>query len=160
MSGNDKSYSPGLAGVIAGETTIACVDQGVLLYRGYPIEQLAEKCSFEEVAYLLLFGDLPNDAQLAELKGKLVGYRPLNAQLVDALRAIPNDVPMMDVLRSMVSYAGHFDPTSGDDPDALRERALWLTAQISAIIPARYRLLNGKEPVDPKPGLSFVPGDV
>ena len=156
MSGNEKSYSPGLAGVIAGETTIACVDQGVLLYRGYPIEQLADKSTFEEVAHLLLYGDLPDNAQLAELKGKLEAYRPLQAQLVDALRAIPKEAPMMDVLRSMVSYAGHFDPTSGDDPDALRERAVWLTAQIGAIIPARYRLLNGKDPVDPKPGLSHA----
>ncbi len=156
MSDNDKSYSPGLAGVIAGETTIACVDQGVLLYRGYPIEQLAEKSTFEEVAHLLLFGELPNDAELAELKGKLEGYRLLQPELVDALRAIPSDAPMMDVLRSMVSYAGHFDPTSGDDPGVQRERAVWLTAQIGAIIPARFRMLNGKEPVDPKPGLSHA----
>jgi len=156
MSDDDKSFSPGLAGVIAGQTTIACVDQGVLLYRGYPIEQLAEKCTFEEVAHLLLYGDLPSDAQLAELKGKLETYRKLNPALIDALRAIPKEVPMMDVLRSLVSYAGHFDPTSGDDPDTLRERAVWLTAQIGAIIPARYRLLNGKEPVDQKPGLSHA----
>ena len=156
MSGNDKGYSPGLAGVIAGETTIACVDQGVLLYRGYPIEQLAAKSTFEEVAHLLLFGDLPSEAQLAELKGKLDTYRRLEPKLVDALRQIPKAAPMMDVLRSMVSYAGHFDPMSDDDPDTLRERALWLTAQIGAIIPARYRMLNGKDPVDPKPGLSHA----
>ncbi|MCH8204223.1 MAG: bifunctional 2-methylcitrate synthase/citrate synthase [Candidatus Hydrogenedentes bacterium] len=156
MSGNDKGYSPGLAGVIAGETTIACVDQGVLLYRGYPIEQLAAKSTFEEVAHLLLFGDLPNEAQLAELKGKLDKYRRLEPKLIDALRQIPKAAPMMDVLRSMVSYAGHFDPMSGDDPDTLRERAVWLTAQIGAIIPARYRMLNGKDPIDPKPGLSHA----
>ena len=86
MSDNDKGYSPGLAGVIAGETTIACVDQGVLLYRGYPIEQLAAKSTFEEVAHLLLYGDLPNAAQLAELKGKLDSYRSLQPKLLDALR--------------------------------------------------------------------------
>jgi citrate synthase len=82
----EKSYSPGLAGVIAGETEIACVDQGVLLYRGYPIEQLAERSTFEQVAHLLLFGELPDDKQLAELKAALDRYRPLRKELIDALR--------------------------------------------------------------------------
>ena len=145
-----------MAGVIAGETSVACVDQGVLLYRGYPIEQLAEKTTFEEVAYLLLNEDLPNAAQLDAIKDKLAQYRPLNKETIDALRQIPNDAPMMDVLRSMVSYAGHFDPTNGDDPDDLRERAIWLTAQIAGIIAARFRLLNGNEPLDPRPGLSHA----
>ena len=152
----EKSYSPGLAGVIAGETSIACVDQGVLLYRGYPIEELAEKSTFEEVAYLLLYGSLPTQAQLDELNAALESYRPLRKELIDALRQIPNDTPMMDVLRSMVSYAGHFDPTDGEDPDTQRQRAVWLTAQIAGIIAARFRLLNGKEPLDPKPGLSHA----
>ena len=152
----EPAFSPGLAGIIAGETNIACVDQGVLLYRGYAIEDLAKNSSFEEVAYLLLFGDLPNQSQLDELKTTLDNYRPLNAAVIDALRKIPNDAPMMDVLRSLVSYAGHFDPTDGEDSDTQRQRALWLTAQITGIIAARYRLLNGKEPVDPKPGLSHA----
>ncbi|MEK7794853.1 MAG: citrate/2-methylcitrate synthase [Candidatus Hydrogenedentota bacterium] len=156
MSGNDKLYSPGLAGVVAGETAIACVDQGVLLYRGYPIEQLAEKTTFEEVAYLLLFGKLPSKSELEGVKATLAKYRPLRKELIDALRNIPKGAPMMDVLRSMVSYAGHFDPTTGDDAAALRERALWLTAQIAGIIAARFRLLNGKEPLGPKPGLSHA----
>lgn len=153
---SEKSYSPGLAGVIAGETEIACVDQGVLLYRGYPIEQLAEHATFEEVAHLLLFGDLPSESELSELKASLDAFRPLRPELIDALRKIPNDAPMMDVLRSMVSYAGHYDPTSGDDPDALRQRSLWLVSQIAGIIAARYRLINGKEPVEPKQGLSHA----
>ena len=152
----DKSYSPGLAGVIAGETAIACVDQGKLLYRGYPIEELAEKVDFEDVTHLLLFGELPDEAGLVRVRKALFEYRRLDTALVEALRRTPDDVPMMDVLRSMVSYAGHFDPTSGDDPEALRERALWLTAQIAAIIAARFRLLNGKEPVEPKEGLSHA----
>lgn len=152
----EKSYSPGLAGVVAGETAIACVDQGKLLYRGYPIEELADKTTFEEVAYLLIFDELPNEDQLSDVKAALSKYRPLPGELLDALRKIPNDAPMMDVLRSMVSYAGHFDPTEGEDPDALRQRSLWLAAQIAAIIAARFRLLNGKEPLEPKEGLSHA----
>ncbi len=152
----EEAYSPGLAGVIAGETAIACVDQGKLLYRGYPIADLAENATFEESAYLLLHGELPNQLQLKGFKDTLDRYRPLRGELIDALRKIPAPVPMMDVLRSMVSYAGHFDPTNGTDSDDLRERATWLTAQIAGIIAARFRLLNGKEPLDAKPGLSHA----
>ena len=153
---DEKTYSPGLAGVIAGETAIACVDQGVLLYRGYPIEQLAEKSTFEEVTHLLLFGELPDDSELQMVKDALWKYRTLRPELIDALRKIPTNAPMMDVLRSMVSYTGHFDPTKGTTADDLRQKALWLTAQIAGIIAARFRLLNGKEPLAPKEGLSHA----
>lgn len=149
-----ENYKPGLEGVIAGDTTVACVDQGVLLYRGYPIEELAEKATFEEVAYLLLNDDLPTSAQLADFTEELDSYRALPSEVIDALRLIPNHAPMMDVLRSMVSMAGHFDPVS--DPANNKSRAIWLTAQIGGIIAARYRLLNGKGPVAAKPGLSHA----
>ena len=152
----EKEYSPGLAGVIAGETRIACVDQGVLLYRGYPIEQLAEKTTFEEVAHLLLFGTLPTQRELLRIRESLAKYRPLHPGVVAALRHIPRQTPMMDVLRSMVSFAGHFDPIKGEEPAQLQQRALWLTAQIAAIISARYRLINGKEPLEPREGLSHA----
>ena len=156
MSMSEQSFSPGLAGVIAGETTIACVAQGNLLYRGYTIQDLADKVCFEEVAHLLLFEELPNADQLSTIKRTLASYRPLPDALVAALRTIPKSVPMMDVLRSMVSYAGHFDPVEGNDETANRQRALWLTAQIGAIIAARYRLLNDKEPLAPKDDLGHA----
>ena len=150
----EQTYSPGLAGVVAGETAIACVDQGKLLYRGYPIADLAEKTSFEEVAHLLLFGELPTKTQLTMVQEALLRYRPLPAPVVDALRTIPRETKMMDVLRSMVSFTGHWDPTTGNDADSMRQRALWLTAQTAAIISARFRLLNGHEPLDAKNDLS------
>lgn len=156
MSEADKGYSPGLAGVVAGETAIACVEQGVLWYRGYPIEQLAETATFEEVAHLLLFGALPTEAQLAETRDALTSFRPLNAPMIDMLRLIPREAPMMDVLRTAVSFAGHFDPVKGTDEAALQRRALWLTAQIGAVISARLRLLNGDEPIEQKAGLSHA----
>lgn len=152
----EATFSPGLAGVVAGETKISCVDQGKLLYRGYPIEELAEKVSFEEVAYLMLYGELPNRSQLDELGKTLDSYRTLPGAVVEALRSIPNEIPMMDVLRTMVSLTGHFDPVKGDDPEALRQRSLWLAAQIAGIIAARYRMLNGHEPLAHKEGLSHA----
>src|SRR5881409_2250218 len=84
-------YSPGLAGVIAGETAICWVDPNAgLMYRGYDIHGMAEKASFEEVAYLLLNGELPNGKQLAEF-----------TQQIGAQRALPDAVTeMMRLLRS------------------------------------------------------------
>lgn len=151
---DELKYSAGLAGVVAGETQIACVDQGKLLYRGYSIAELAEKATFEEVTYLLLFGELPTRNQLDMVHEALVRFRPLPEPVVDALRKIPRETNMMDVLRSMVSYSGHWDPVSGQDSDAMRQRALWLMAQIAAIIAARFRLLNGHEPLAPRDDLS------
>jgi len=153
---SEQEYSPGLAGVIAGETSVGVVNNGKLLYRGYTIQELAEKVCFEEVAHLLLFGELPTESELVALKSSLDDYRPLPDAMIRALREIPAECSMMDVLRSMVSYTGHFDPISGDDEEADRQRALWLTAQIAGIIAARFRLLNGQEPVPPKVGLSHA----
>ena len=147
---------PGLEGVIAGETDICCVDQGQLLYRGYPIGELAEKVIFEEVGFLLLYGHLPTKAELDSFTTMLAGYHGLNPAVIEAIRAMPKDVPMMDVLRTGVSMSGHFDPTRGDSVDDLRKRSVWLMAVTADVVGARFRLLNGKGPVAAKAGLSHA----
>lgn len=165
---------PGLEGVIAGETAICCVEQGKLLYRGYPISELAEKSCFEEVAHLLIFGELPTRAESDAFRAKLSGYFSLPTEVIDTIRRIPKAAPMMDVLRTGVSMAGHFDPTvrapaagigaapaSGEalaveEKAALQERATWLLATAAQVLGARFRLINGKEPVAPKKGLSHA----
>jgi 2-methylcitrate synthase/citrate synthase II len=151
-----ETFKPGLEGVVAGDTDICCVDQGKLLYRGYTIAELAEKVVFGEVAYLLLYSELPTKSQLAGLRDMLAGFHGLPAPVIEAIRAIPKDAPMMDVLRTGVSMAGHFDPVEGDDVEALRRRAVWLIAVTSDVVAARFRLLSGKEPVAPKAGLSHA----
>lgn len=147
------TFSPGLEGVVAGQTAICCVDQGKLLYRGYPISELAGKVVFAEVAHLLLYGELPTRRQLEAFRAMLDGFHGLPAPVIEAIRLIPPHVPMMDVLRTGLSVAGHFDPVSGHDPEDMRRRAVWLIAACSDIVAARYRLLQGLEPVKPKPGL-------
>lgn len=149
----NETFSPGLEGVIAGKTAICCVDQGKLLYRGYPISELAEKVVFAEVAHLLLYGELPTKTQLATFREMLDGFHGLPKEVIDAIRLIPKHVPMMDVLRTGVSIAGHFDPVKGHTLEDERRRAVWLIAVCSDVVAARYRLLQGKEPVAPKPGL-------
>lgn len=147
---------PGLEGVVAGDTDICCVDQGKLLYRGYAIADLAECAVFEEVAHLLIYGNLPGKAQLGAFRDKLAQFHGLTSPVVQTIRAIPKSAPMMDVLRSGVSVAGHFDPISGTSLGDLQARATWLLAVASDVVAARLRLLNGKEPVRPKPGLSHA----
>ncbi len=147
---------PGLEGIVAGNTDICCVDQGKLLYRGYTIADLAEKVCFEEVAHLLLYGELPNKAELTEFRKTLDGFHGLPKPVIEAIRAMPADVPMMDVLRTGVSMAGHFDPIKGTSVDDFKKRAVWLIAVTSDVVGARFRLLNGKEPMSPMPGLSHA----
>ena len=104
--------SAGLAGVVAGKTTIATVGkEGVgLTYRGYKIEDLAELASFEEVAHLLIYGRLPNPAELAAYQERLISLRPLPQKLKNVLELIPKETHPMDVLRTGVSFLGCLEP--------------------------------------------------
>lgn len=147
---------PGLEGVIAGETSICCVEQGELLYRGYKIAELAEQVVFGEVAHLLLYEKLPTRSELAALRTMLQEFHGLPVAVVEAIRAIPAGVSMMDVLRTGVSMAGHFDPVSGDDLEALRRRSVWLMAVTSDVVATRYRFLQGKQPIAAKVGMTHA----
>lgn len=153
---SEPIYKPGLEGIIAGDTTISSVGQSGLSYRGYDIADLAENTTFEQVAHLLICGALPTEDELRAFRGRLDGYRRLAGEVVEAVRLIPAEVKMMDVLRTGVSFAGHFDPVSGSSEADLRERAIWLTAQCASIVAARYRLINGSEPLEAKAGLSHA----
>src|SRR5437763_16699890 len=94
-------YSPGLEGVIAGETAISTVTGG-LRYRGYPVGELAERSSFDEVAYLLLYGELPTAREAAAIRQRLGSARALPPALTQLLSAVPAEASSMDVLRSSV----------------------------------------------------------
>jgi citrate synthase len=150
-----ESYSPGLEGVIAGETSISTVETG-LTYRGYGIEDLAEHSNYEEVAYLILYGELPTAQQSAAFHRRLTAASVVPRELVEALRHIPAHAPTMDVLRSGVSLLAHWDPETADGShDANLRKAERLLAQIPVIVAARQRLKSGQEPVPADPSLSF-----
>src|SRR5262249_51666078 len=105
---SSEIYSPGLEGVTAGETAISTVEGG-LRYRGYPVTELAEKSTFEEVAYLLLHGELPTAGQLTGFHQRVAAARHVPAPLLDLFKALPPATPPMDALRSAVSILAHLD---------------------------------------------------
>ncbi len=102
----------GLAGIVAGKTSISTVEASGrgLFYRGYDIKDLAEHASFEEVAYLLLYGELPTQAQLDDYIDKLIDYREIPSALKIVLEEIPATAHPMDVLRTGVSVLGTLEP--------------------------------------------------
>ena len=107
-----KLEGAGLRGQVAGQTALSTVGKEGkgLTYRGYAIEELSEKASFEEVAYMLLYGNLPNQSELSEYKEKLKKYRELPSELKKVLELIPASAHPMDVLRTGCSFLGNIEP--------------------------------------------------
>jgi 2-methylcitrate synthase/citrate synthase II len=152
----DLIYSPGLEGVIAGETGVSTITGG-LSYRGYSIEDLARHASFEETAYLLLHGELPTAEQLAAFRGRLANAVEPPAAIIDFLRQIPAGVSLMDVMRSGASLLAHWDEEVGDNShDANVRKAERSLARLPVLMAARYRVSQGKEPVAADPNLSIA----
>src|ERR1041384_3932412 len=96
------SVAKGLEGIIAARTTLSDVkgDIGQLIYRGYDINELAGKVSYEEVVYILHYGHLPNKRELAELKVQLAGARELPKGVIDLIKSLPKDTPPMHAIRT------------------------------------------------------------
>ena len=107
-----KLEGAGLRGQVAGQTALSTVGKEGkgLTYRGYSIEELSEKASFEEVAYMLLYGNLPNQSELSNYKKKLKKYRELPLELKKVLELIPASAHPMDVLRTGCSFLGNIEP--------------------------------------------------
>jgi 2-methylcitrate synthase/citrate synthase II len=152
------SYSPGLEGVIAGETSICWVDPDAgLLYRGYDIHELASRIRFEEVAWLLLHGELPTKEEFGGFTRELAEQRPLPRQVIEILRQFPSSAHPMDMLRTGVSMLGVFDPDLNDHSHAANLRkATRLIAQVSTLITSGFRIAHGKELLPAKPELSHA----
>ena len=155
----EMKYARGLEGVTASITSIACIDgeEGKLIYRGIPIEQMAEYSTFEETAYLLWFGKLPTVKELDDLKEKLVKERPLSDDIIDHMRKFPRDADPMDVLRTAVSLLGMADPEVKNPNREVNVRhSIKMTAKIPTIISVYHRLRSGKDPIPPRDDLSHA----
>ena len=130
--------------------------EGKLLYRGYNIHDLAEHSTFEETAYLLLYGSLPNKQQLAGFDRTLRANRILPDEIIQVLDLVKNSHPM-DALRTGISALAAFDPDVNDSsPEAAVRKAVRLTAMSPTIACTHHRLRQGLEPVAPDPELNHA----
>jgi citrate synthase len=147
-------YSPGLEGVVAGETAISTVEDG-LRYRGYPVPELAEKATFDEVAYLLLYGELPTVAELKAFQARVAMARRLPEAVKGLFDALPKWTSPLDALRTAVSALAHFDQDMADNShEATVRKAERLLAQLPVAVADQYRIAKGLQPVLAKQELS------
>ncbi len=149
-------YSPGLAGVIAGESAICEVSPNAgLTYRGYDVHEMAGKAPFEEVAFLMLNGELPSAPQLETFRKQLASEREIPRQVVEMLRLLPKHTHPMDTLRTGFSMLSSWDPDLNDHAhDANLRKAVRIIAKISTLTTTGWRIAHRKEPIAPKPELS------
>ncbi len=153
---SEQLYRPGLEGVIAGETAISTIENG-LRYRGYGVEDLADNATFDETAYLLLHGELPDTERLAAFQERIAAAAKLNDAIMATLRSIPATVSMMDIMRSGSSLLAHWEPEAGDNShNANVRKAERLLAQLPIVLGAAHRIREGLQPVEWNPNLSFA----
>jgi len=149
----------GLVGVYADVSAISKVmpETNSLTYRGYAVQDLAENCSFEEVAYLLWEGELPTRAQLDAFKAETAAERQISPALHRVIREFPKDAHPMDAIRTAVSFMGLEDPDTADVSEpAQRRKAKRLLAKIPTAIAAAHRASKGLEPIKPDPKHGFA----
>ena len=149
----------GLLGIVVDETTISQVmpDINSLTYRGYAVQDLCEKCSFEEVAYLVLNGDLPKKQELKKFKKELEKNRNITINLKEIIKHMPKKSHPMDVARTIVSVLGLEDKdTSNNSHKATMSKAIRIFSKMPTAIAAFFRVRKGKKIIPPKKNLSFA----
>jgi citrate synthase len=147
----------GLEGVVACTTGISAISGTTLLYRGYRIEDLAEHSTFEEVAYLLWFGRLPNRKELEEFEKALHASMALPPEAFGWFHGLPTRVHPMDFLHAVVAGLSLHDPDANVIADAPnRRKALRLTGRLATIVAAYHRVRSGQWPLQPVPERSLA----
>jgi citrate synthase len=159
MTKSASTAGAGLRDVVAAPSSICFIDgeQGILIYGGYNIHDLATYSTFEEVVYLLWNGRLPKPGELDELNAQLIAQRALPAGVIAMIKSFPKAAVPMDALRTAISALAFYDPERSDNSlEANRRRALRLTAQFATVVAAIDRARKGLEPLDPKPELQHA----
>ena len=154
---NDE-IKKGLLGIVVDETTISQVmpDINSLTYRGYAVQDLCEKCIFEEVAYLVLNGELPNKKQLKNFIKEERLDRILSKQILSDIQKMPKKAHPMDVVRTAVSLMALEDKeTKNNSPKANMRKAIRIFAKTPIALSAFFRARKGKKIISPKKNLSF-----
>lgn len=159
-TGTDSTAATaGLRGVVAAQSAIGDVngEQGILIYQGYDIHDLAENSSFEEVIYLLWNGRLPKADELADLKAQFQANYAIPSEIIALMKSFPTDASPMDVLRTSVSALGFYDKEAHrTDRDAAVKTAIKLTGQLGTLVAAWERIRSGKDVVAPDASLTIA----
>lgn len=159
MTATAPEIHRGLSGVVVDTTAISTViaETNSLIYRGYPVQDLAARCTFEEVAHLLWHGELPDADRLREFRAQERALRPLDRTTTEVLARLPETCHPMDVLRTAVSFFGSEDPTEDDGSTAAnRAKSLSLLAKLPVVVAADHRRRHGLAPVQPDPSLGYA----
>lgn len=154
-----KTSGGGLRGVVAAQSTMSKVngEEGILIYQGYNIHELAEHSTFEETVFLLWNGRLPKQNELDMLKTELRSNYEVPSEILVFMKHFPTDAAPMDVLRTCVSTLAFYDDESHKtDVESARKTATRLTAQFPTILAAWERIRNGNEPVAPDSSLDIA----
>lgn len=152
------SIHKGLAGVVVDTTAISKVvpETNTLTYRGYPVQDLAAHCSFEQVAYLLWHGELPTDQELALFTQRERASRRIDRSMQSLLAKLPDNCHPMDVVRTAISYLGAEDPEEDDSsPSANMAKSLRMFAVLPTIVAADMRRRRGLEPIAPHSHMGY-----
>jgi len=156
-------YSPGLAGIPVAESSVSYVDGqiGHLEYRGIDIEELAEKSSFEETSFLLLYGHLPSKDELASFDAELRLHRRIKFRIRDMMKCFPESAHPMDSLQATVAALGMFYPfpttLAGKlDPKSVDQVCVNLIAKMPTLVAAHARMRHGDDPIPPRDDLSHA----
>lgn len=154
-----QTYSPGLEGVIAGETKLSFVnpERNSLMYRGYDIRDLADNCSFEEVAYLMFYGHLPTQAEYDGFLSILKQERALPQNVIDILKTFPaNSIPM-DMIKAGVALLSLYDEDVKDGShDGNVRKSIRLLSQLAMLTTYSYRASRGQSIIEPDNNLGHA----
>lgn len=159
MEQTGRVKNTGLRGVTVADTKISFIDgvKGILIYRGYRIEQLAEQSTFMEVAHLLLNGALPNREQLESFEREIVGYRGIPDFVFESFRKWPREADPMDVIQAVVPLLGTMDPDLNlDTREANTRMAMRLIARLPVVVAGWHRIRNGLDPLPSDDNLSHA----
>ena len=152
----DSGYAN--TGACTSKITFIDGEKGILRYRGYPVEELAERSSFVETAYLLIFGELPTATQLADFRRLLGEHEYIHEDMLQAFSGFPGDAPPMAILSAMINAVGCFQPVflQAEDNDHFMDPAARLMSKVRTIAAASYRKSIGKPVNYPRTELRYT----
>ena len=156
---NGCEYKPGLEGIPATQSSISHVDgnEGILEYRGIRIQELARESSFLETAYLLIWGELPNQLQLREFETEILYHRRIKYRIRDMMKCFPETGHPMDALQTSAAALGLFYSRRAlDNPEYIRKAVVRLIAKIPTMVAAFHQMRRGNDAIQPNDDLDYA----